>query len=264
MAIPLDARQPFYFARDDQRLFGCFHPPATDARGAGALLVAPPGREGIRAHRSLHQLGVELARDGFPVLRFDLSSCGDSSGETADASWEAWRRDLASASDQLRHRGRVDELIVVGLRLGATLGLEMAEEVAASGLVGWDPVLEGRSFVESLTSDHQAMLAQAYVDARREIEEPEAIERLGFLWRRELLDEIASIDGLQPGAGVQTFLVESEGDPGVAARIVTWPEGSTVHRVVPAPRVWSEEPYKGLVPRDLLDAIARWCREAWR
>ena len=57
----------------------------------------PLGHEYIRAHRTFNQLAAGLARAGFPVLRFDYSGTGDSSGADEMGSVKRWMADVREA-----------------------------------------------------------------------------------------------------------------------------------------------------------------------
>jgi exosortase A-associated hydrolase 2 len=81
-------------------------------------------------------------------LLIDLYGCGDSDGESGDASWEAWKDDLALAVQWLQQRLHVRPGIWA-LRLGALLALDFAQEHAdeIGSLLLWNPVLNGQNFL---------------------------------------------------------------------------------------------------------------------
>jgi exosortase A-associated hydrolase 2 len=89
-----------------------------------------------------------LAANGVAVLQIDLLGCGDSSGESADMRWSAWKEDLAAAHAWLAERtGK--RAVLLGLRLGALLAADYASAAAAplAGLVLWQPVHAGAPYV---------------------------------------------------------------------------------------------------------------------
>lgn len=65
----------------------------------------PLGDEYIRFHRAYRQLAVRLSQVGFPVLRFDLYGCGDSSGDSAEITVQQWLTDIATAVAEIRRSG---------------------------------------------------------------------------------------------------------------------------------------------------------------
>ncbi|MDB5920081.1 MAG: hydrolase 2, exosortase system-associated [Massilia sp.] len=142
----------FLDAAPGQR-FGLFHPPAGACRGA-VLYVHPFGDEMNKSRRMAALQARALAAAGFGVLQLDLYGCGDSSGEFRDARWALWKQDVAAASAWLGAR-LGQPVSVWGLRLGALLALDYAHDahhapytaVPVAGLVLWQPVLSGSTFL---------------------------------------------------------------------------------------------------------------------
>ena len=62
---------PFFFSNQGQNLFGVLHEPCTDGRQTGFLLCYPFAEEKLWVHRVYVNFARELARRGYPVLRFD-------------------------------------------------------------------------------------------------------------------------------------------------------------------------------------------------
>ncbi len=151
---------PFYFRLSDKPLFGCYHEPSPgQLRQCGVLVCQPVGHEYVNSHRALRQLAVRLSEAGFPVLRFDYYGCGDSSGNTEDASMLQWLEDVSAALSELRRRTGLFQVCVVGLRLGGTLAaLVAAEQGGIESMVLWDPVVDGRRYLEELRSLQKEML----------------------------------------------------------------------------------------------------------
>ncbi len=116
----------------------------------GALLLVPPFAEEMnKSRRQLALQAQALAASGFHVLLPDLYGTGDSEGDFADARWESWIEDLASAADWLRSRGS-ERLTFVGLRLGAVLAAELAQRLPRppERLILWQPVTVGKQHVD--------------------------------------------------------------------------------------------------------------------
>lgn len=150
--VVLPAR-PVVFESPDGPLTGYWH--AVRRRPAppfGVVLCAPWGREAVCAHATLRHLAERLAAAGLPVLRFDAHGCGDAAGDEAEGDrLGAWRRSVHAAADALRRRAGVPQVVLAGLRLGATLALQAAAErddVAAC--VALMPVASGRRYLREL------------------------------------------------------------------------------------------------------------------
>ena len=134
--------EPLFLARPDGARFALFHAPAGPCRAA-VLYLHPFAEEMNRARRMAALQARALAANGVAVLQIDLHGCGDSSGDFADASWDGWLDDVASASDWLRARCGVP-VTLWGLRLGALLALAHAQrDPAVAALLLWQPVLSG-------------------------------------------------------------------------------------------------------------------------
>jgi pimeloyl-ACP methyl ester carboxylesterase len=102
-------------------------------------------------------LAGRLAASGLDVLRFDYFGAGDSGGETTDATLSGWRRDIATAMDELLDMSQAQSAALVGLRLGATLAAQTAPGLPSSirQIVLWDPIRSGSDyFAELLERSH--------------------------------------------------------------------------------------------------------------
>lgn len=139
--------EAFFLPGSQGALFAIYHPPAADVPKRGGVLYAPPFAEEMNKARRMAALQArQLAAAGFGVLILDPYGCGDSAGDFTDARWDLWRDDLLLGRDWLLERGH-DRLLLWGLRLGALLAAELANEIAARRLVLWQPVLDGERFL---------------------------------------------------------------------------------------------------------------------
>ena len=144
--------RPIYFGSDSEPLFGHLHLPELGATPRiPVLLCAAHGHEYMAAHRSLRVLAEQLAASGAACLRFDYLGCGDSAdGVVPDAvqGLARWPQDIGQAIDQLKAITGAPQVVLVGLRLGATMAALAAHRRSdIAGLVAIAPVLKGRSYV---------------------------------------------------------------------------------------------------------------------
>jgi len=130
---------------------GWWHAGATQAQRA-LVLCSPWGDEDLGAYRGLHELAVSLASAGWPVLRFDWPGQGDAfDGELAGGidALPVWLAALDRAIDLARQLAGVNEVVLVGLRLGGLLAAQVAArrglQVAGLGLIL--PPASGRAWL---------------------------------------------------------------------------------------------------------------------
>jgi uncharacterized protein len=256
-------REPFYFGAPDKQLFGCGHASASGLiRDCGVVLCYPMGQEYIRAHRAFLQLADRLSGHGFPVVRFDYHGCGDSAGACEEGRVAQWRADIYTAIEEIRKRYGVAKVCLVGLRLGGSLAMAAAAERGEiDALVLWNPIVCGRAYRDELNTMQQEMLRFSYVTRAPRVAGPTPVEILGFPLARETWDELGAIDLLAtPTAPARrVLLLESDRERGTGLQEHLSGLGAEVdYQYLPSPKVWVEEPNRGLVPHQLLQAIIAW------
>jgi pimeloyl-ACP methyl ester carboxylesterase len=143
---------PFFFGPVARQLFGVYHAPLAPTPTPAAVVLCPPfGQEYMRTHRALRQLAVQLAMAGHHVLRFDYSGTGDSAGDGAAVTIDAWLEDVETAIDEIRDTTGITDVALIGLRIGAMLAATTARRrTDVTKLVLWDPVVSWRLYLESL------------------------------------------------------------------------------------------------------------------
>jgi pimeloyl-ACP methyl ester carboxylesterase len=208
---------------------------------------------------------MQLAGAGFPVLRFDYGGTGDSAGEAADADLVGWRDDIRRAADALRERAGVELVCLAGLRLGASLALQLASErhdVAA--LILWEPIVSGAGYLAELGQQHRELLWRYFDNADR-FAASAASEYLGFPVGAQLRSQLERLDllTLPPARADQLLIVESVASPAVAQlRERLGEAGRAVdYRQIASFATWREDVDKGLVPEPVLRGIAAWAAE---
>lgn len=239
-----------YFGGDDALLGALHHPRRLRARTAAVLLCNPFGEEASRAHRIYRVLAMQLERAGYACLRFDYRGTGDSAGASEDASIADWVADIGRAADELRRASGSAQLVLVGLRLGATLAaMASAGGLAVRHLIAWDPVLDGRGYLDELTTQHAAYLRDEIGDDWQP--HPGAVEALGFPLTPALTAELAAIDlaAITPRAELLT-VVSSRG-----ATPSPWPRAHRIEAATSA--AWNSDAAlnAAVVPMDIVSAI---------
>ncbi len=258
---------PFYFRLSDKPLFGCYHEPSTSRpRSCGILICQPVGHEYVNSHRALRHLAARLAEAGFPVLRFDYYGCGDSSGNSEDASVAQWVKDISAAVVELRRRSGLFRICMVGLRLGATLAtLAAAQRGDVESMVLWGPVAEGENYFDELLLLEREML-RFRPKQRHNQKSDVQIEILGFPWSHAFIAEIKDINlGIIAQSITKNLLLlrnDSEGSANNWQDRVVHLAARVEHRCLKAPEIWLPTADGSLlVPAQVLQAVVSWNSE---
>lgn len=153
---------PLFFGEEKSPLFGVYHKPrARMQRSAAVLLCHPGSEEYMRSHWAYRQLAQNLARAGYPVLRFDYFGTGDSSGATDSGTCARWLEDIHTAAAQLKTLSGKGAIHIVGLRLGASLAAQaVAHGLQVESLVMWDPVVDGSEYLAGLKHMNQELVQE--------------------------------------------------------------------------------------------------------
>ena len=185
-------------------MVGMYHyPKARESGGRSVLLCNPFGQEAIRAHRVFKVLADQLALRGVPTLRFDYHGTGDSPGDELDGDLIHWAEDVLSAHRQLESLAKTSESIWIGLRLGALLAALAwpKAQPKVGSLILWEPVADGRAYLEELVAADRSARLQAFsldgrrLDAiRRESIADLPTEALGSALAPSLVRQLVSLD----------------------------------------------------------------------
>jgi exosortase A-associated hydrolase 2 len=141
--------RPLFIDRPHGRLFAVHRPPRRPDAPDEAVLYVHPFAEEMNQSRRMATLQAEaLAESGYGVLTLDLTGCGDSTGDFADAGWKIWQDDIAAGRRWLSDQG-YRHISLWGLRLGAALALETAigDATLCRRLVLWQPVVSGKTML---------------------------------------------------------------------------------------------------------------------
>lgn len=261
---PQDKITPFFFGPNSQPLFGLFHAPqAGQERDFGVLICNPWGQEFVRGHRSISQLGLRLARAGFPVLRFDFTGTGDSAGADDCASLAQWQADIRAAIQELKRRARVESVFVAGLRLGASLGALVASgRDDVEGVVLWEPAITGAQYLQDLTAWQEEKELYFFKQSSSQ-----QAELLGYGLHPDLLNDLRGLDLLalkrRPAASVLVIQGTSaeasvvQAGNQLCAHLQTL-GAKTDYRFVESVKMWTEDPDKALVPQAVLETAVQW------
>jgi alpha/beta superfamily hydrolase len=190
---------PFRFGPAGSARFAVLHPASEGARARGAVLLCNPfGQEAIRTHRLFKVLAERFARAGWATMRFDYLSTGDSDGEDETVSLAGWVEDVQLADRVLRDRTGASTVAWMGLRLGATAAAlaSVRAESPPDRLLLWDPVVQGRPWLEALAAAHARAVRLAFPATRHDVASRgvEAQEAMGFPLTAAFRGEVLALE----------------------------------------------------------------------
>lgn len=192
-------------------VFGWFHPPRGVTRRRAVLLVPTHGYDALCVHRAWASLADQLAGAGLPTLRVDLAGSGDSfGGDDEGERVAAWVAGVRASLKHLTVHARVDEVCVVGFKLGALLAAHAvsdAPQVKRVVLVA--PPASGRLHVREL----KALALTAPPVPGAPAPGPEAASQLeagGFFHGAQTLQALEALE--YPSLEGRTVLVLSRSD----------------------------------------------------
>jgi alpha-beta hydrolase superfamily lysophospholipase len=206
MTPPLATAQPLYFSSGAHRLFGWLHCIPNDVpRSLGLVICKPFGFEAMSAHLSVRAFAEAAADLGIPTLRFDYGGTGDSEDlEPAADQLDAWLQDVVAAIHELQTRSGVEQVCLLGIRLGALLAVIAASRTPqVKALIAVAPVISGKRYIRELrtfelaAAQTQASIAgslQQTLSHDAELAGPGHLEVSGFFLNARTISSLQQID----------------------------------------------------------------------
>jgi exosortase A-associated hydrolase 2 len=241
-------------AAPGQRL--CVYHPAAGAAPRSLIVHAHPFAEEMNKTRRMAALQARrLAEAGHAVLQIDLLGCGDSSGDFADAAWQAWVDDLIRACDWLRGHTQASAapLWLWGQRAGCLLAAEAARQMAGPcNFLFWQPTPSGKLVLQQFlrlkaASDMLDGGAKGVVEGLRQaLAAGQPVEVAGYTISPALSQGLEAADlAPPPAAGRLEWLdvstrTEAALTPVSAKAIEQWRQAGAAVRsqIVPGPSFW--------------------------
>ena len=251
-------REATYLGEGEGTFFGWFHTEESAAPlDRVAVICGPVGHEYTRAHRSMRHLADRFARAGIPALRFDYHGIGDSAGSDLDHDRLAtWLGNVRLAVAKARALGERRKVVLVGVRLGASLAALASRDVEIDELVLWNPVTKGRPYVREL----QAIAASA---ARATTVVEGALESAGSVMTAQTLTALRFVDLLATPPCAARILVAGRDDmaPDTALADQLAAAGAAVEYVrLPGWGGMMADHQYTVVPDEALASIVDWVR----
>lgn len=246
--------RPLFFKNGDCSLFGVLHEPGNARKGPAFVFCSPFAEEKLWAHRVFVNFARELSSRGHTVLRFDYMGNGDSDGDFEETTAETYVSDIKAAADfTLSSAGEKDGLCLLGLGLGATFAALAAEELpGTSGLVLWNPVVNGAAYMQEMLKINLTTQMSVYKEIRRTraelarlMSEGATVNVDGYEMSNALYEQVSAISlaGEKKRFSGRALVVEihrKEKEPGKElAQLASAYEGAALSTVIEEP-FWKE------------------------
>jgi pimeloyl-ACP methyl ester carboxylesterase len=212
-------------------------------------------------HRALRHWADAVADAGFPALRFDYDGTGNSAGSDTDPERvSAWLASIEEAAAALRARTGVQQIVLLGVRLGGTLAAAAAARAGAHGLILFAATATGRSYMREVValgrfmrSDADGAGVQPAGDGHEQI--------AGFVMTRQTIVAVSALDATSGLAGVcRALVVPRDGtaaDMAVADRLAQ--HGVDVERAaLPGYAAMMLDAHESIPPDAVIDGSIRW------
>ncbi len=229
----------------------------------GVVIAGAHGFEDLCSRRFLTLLAARMAAAGLPVLQFDYPGCGDAAGDhAAPRQVEAWVKSIGAAIDRLKRETGVDDVILVGFRLGALLApLAVAGRDDVAGLALLAPPASGKAYVREMTALSR-MIDAPLAAGGSSLKHCDGRQVAGFHLSSETLTALVELDPRQALAGIAVprVLMLANGKPpeadlpgrhgGTAPEVVVAEFEGYAHLIC--------DPTANRIPEPVLDRVAGW------
>jgi len=225
------------------------------------VFCSPLGYEELCAHRALRHWADAVADAGFPALRFDCDGTGNSAGSDTDPDRvSAWLASIEDAAAELRVRSGVQQIVLLGVRLGGTLAAAAAERAGADGLILLAANATGRSYVREVVALGRFMRTD--VESAGEEQSGNGDEQIaGFVMTRQTIADVSALDATSALAGVRRAFVVPRDATGAdmvfADRLAHC--GVEVERAaLPGYAAMMVDAHESIPPQAVIDGSIRW------
>ncbi len=170
-------------------------PSANLVTSRGVVIVAPFWHPNICSYRPLWVLAQRLAAHDHAVLRFDWPGQGDSADPIHPITTpDDWSQAVREAIAHLRSQTGVVDVALVGLRIGATVALTVADDPSVASIALISPFVDGSSYIRE-TRAFEALTGVPSVAGMGSAPLPRGtIEASGFLIQSAEAEALRSLD----------------------------------------------------------------------
>ncbi|MEW5804397.1 MAG: alpha/beta fold hydrolase [bacterium] len=144
--------KPLFFKNKENgyNLFGFLLQPERETTNnrRGIVFCDSIGTEKLYSHRVLVNFARLLRAQGYHVFLFDYYGNGDSEGDFENTKLDTCLSDTKAAIEFLMEEAKIDELGLLGVRLGAVFAsLLAAKEKIIKNLILWSPIIDVGKYI---------------------------------------------------------------------------------------------------------------------
>ena len=154
------------FFGSSAQLFGMYHPATGHPRNHGVVVCAPLFHEYYRSHFTVKRIAVDLATQGYEVLRFDYTGTGDSKGEIPPDMFGLWSADIGEAIAEIQSLSGCTKVSLIAARFSASLCLPWQAKI--NKYVCWDSILDYRDYMKQLDAMNIASVDEHFMMSNEE------------------------------------------------------------------------------------------------
>ncbi len=180
----------------------CSHYAPIECSQSKAILVVPPiGHERLRCYRESVNLARSLSGMGFHVFRFDYRGEGESYGYFEKYNVTTRLQDINYAIEEILKRSKVNELCLLGFRLGAVFSLMVTERWGIHDVILCESVTNVKAYTRNLFRANIIMQREYFgkitdneKDLRKRLMNGETISIYGFHFSNDLIKQLEEVD----------------------------------------------------------------------
>jgi pimeloyl-ACP methyl ester carboxylesterase len=187
---------PVWLTGAGEPVFAFVHEPGDADRRDIAVVMCPPfGWEEMCSHRARRAWADALADAGFPCVRIDLPSAGESAGVPRDPDRvAAWKAAITAAAEWVRLQFGVTRVAAIGIGAGGLAATAaVADQAPIDDLILWGVPARGRTLLRELRA-YAAVVAARYPGDEREEPEQSGLEVTGFALSEQTLRDLEGLD----------------------------------------------------------------------
>jgi alpha/beta superfamily hydrolase len=168
------------FFGTEPRMYGVTHLPAGDSR-ACVVICSSTHAELQKTYRHEAVLARALATRGFAVQRFHYKGTGNSEGDISELTFPAMIDAGRQATERIVDLAKAQDVVFVGVRLGAYPAISLAAEFSSTSIVFWDPVLDADRFMKEALRSHAIAAIRAETKPETVQQTLQRLERDGWI-----------------------------------------------------------------------------------